>query len=332
MVKRVRLKFQLHSPCSARLTACSTAVWATLITNLSYLPGLLTLHYSLQQAKSVYPLLALYTDAFPAAGLDALAARGIAVRRVDSLTPSSGSRDFSADPRFVDTFTKLTTFSLSEYERIVQLDSDMLVLRNMDELMDIPLDAPSLSETGNEETSKRVFAASHVCSCNPLKKPQYPATWVPENCAFTAQASDPDLAQREGVNPAGRTVAMMNGGLAVIRPSEELYRQIVAKIEKDGHEMYFPDQEVVSELWRDRWVALPYIYNALKTMRPEHVHGAIWRDESVKNVHYILSPKPWDEIDDEGVWRGTDETHRWWVEANQRRKADEESRGILDKY
>ena len=50
---------------------------------------------------------------------------------------------------------------------MVQLDSDMLVLQNMDELMDIPLDIE-----GN-----RVFAASHACVCNPTKKPHYPADW-----------------------------------------------------------------------------------------------------------------------------------------------------------
>jgi len=54
----------------------------------------------------------------------------------------------------------------------VQLDSDMLVMKNMDELMDIELD---LADTDGE--GKRVFAASHACVCNPLKKPHYPKDW-----------------------------------------------------------------------------------------------------------------------------------------------------------
>ncbi|KAJ6784667.1 hypothetical protein PWT90_00410 [Aphanocladium album] len=310
----------------------STTVWATLITNLDYLAGLLTLNHSLQKVQSAYPLLALYTDSFPANGLAALAARGIPAQRVEHLLPSAGSRDFSADPRFAETFTKLATFSLAEYDRIVQLDSDMLVLRNMDELMEIPLDDPALSETGTADTSERVFAASHVCACNPLKKSHYPKTWVRENCAFTSQAADPARAQREGLDPRGREVAMMNGGLAVLRPSKVLYEQIVNKIERDGRDMYFPDQEVVSELWRDRWVALPYVYNALKTMRRRGVHDAIWRDDEVKNIHYILSPKPWDEVDEQGNFTGEDETHGWWVAANQKRKAEEKKQGISDGY
>lgn len=55
---------------------------------------------------------------------------------------------------------------------MVQLDSDMLVLQNMDELMDLDLDSPALEGKG-----ERVFAAGHACVCNPLKKPHYPKNW-----------------------------------------------------------------------------------------------------------------------------------------------------------
>ena len=68
----------------------------------------------------------------------------------------------------------MTPFSLEEYERVVQLDSDMLVLKNMDELMDIQLDS---AESDGDGDGDRVFAASHACVCNPLKKPHYPKNW-----------------------------------------------------------------------------------------------------------------------------------------------------------
>lgn len=37
-------------------------IWATLITNDKYVPGLLTLDYSLKRSKSKYPLVAMYTE------------------------------------------------------------------------------------------------------------------------------------------------------------------------------------------------------------------------------------------------------------------------------
>ena len=113
----------------------------------------------------------LYTDDLPPDGYEAIIKRGILLQRVEYLLPTI-QKDYSNDPRFQACWTKLTPFSLTEYERVVQLDSDMLVLRNMDELMGVELDPPSAEGKGN-----KVFAASHACVCNPLHKPHYPKDW-----------------------------------------------------------------------------------------------------------------------------------------------------------
>ena len=146
-------------------------VWTTLITNTNYLSGLLTLDYSLKKNKSKYPLVALYTDTFPAEGHAALERRGIPKQRIEYTLPTV-TKDYSNDPRFYDCWSKMAPFSLTQYDRVVQLDSDMLVLQNMDELMELELDAPSTEGRGN-----RVFAASHACVCNPLGKKHYPKDW-----------------------------------------------------------------------------------------------------------------------------------------------------------
>jgi alpha-N-acetylglucosamine transferase len=297
-------------------------VWTTLITNTAYLPGLLTLHYSLQRSKTAYQFIALYTDAFPTEGHAALDARGIQKQRVEYLLPSM-SKDYSNDPRFYDCWSKLTPFSLTRYERVVQLDSDMLVLQNMDELMDLELDSPDLKGQGN-----RVFAASHACVCNHLKKPHYPKNWVPEVCAFTSQHGDPDLAQIQGA-PADTGLGMPNGGLQVVNPSKDVYDLILAQLNTKSVANYdFADQSLLSDVFFGRWVALPYIYNALKTMRwPDMHHNQIWRDDQVKNVHYILAPKPWDTSD-----ASTEDTIKWWKTINAQRKEDEKAKGVEDEF
>lgn len=113
-----------------------------------------------------------------------------------------------------------------------------------------------------------------------------------------------------------------------MNPSKAVYNLILEYMESNAINMDFADQSLLSDLFRGRWVPLPYIYNALKTLRWETVHKEIWRDDKVKNVHYILAPKPWDEMDKEGKFIGKDETHVWWVEANQERLAQEKQRGI----
>ncbi|KAK8209615.1 glycosyl transferase family protein [Phyllosticta capitalensis] len=305
----------------------SSKVWTTLITNTAYLPGLLALDYSLKRVGSKYPLVALYTDAFPPEGHRALDVRGIPKKHIPYLLPTS-QKDYSNDPRFYDCWSKLTPFSLVEYDRVVQLDSDMLALQNMDELMELELDPPSLQAKG-----QRVFAASHACVCNPLKKPHYPADWIPENCAFTTQHSKPKLAQKEGASPTAG-LAMPNGGLQVVNPSAAAYGAILRALSSPTTMAYeFADQSLLGDVFHGRWVGIPYIYNALKTMRWKGVHDAIWRDEQVKNVHYLLAPKPWDETAAQRQNRDKrTEINAWWWEINEERKREEMARGINDSF
>jgi alpha-N-acetylglucosamine transferase len=307
--------------------ARSGKVWATLITNMSYLPGLLTLDFSLKLAKSEYALVALYTDAFSLEGRQALDTRNIARRQIPHLTPRV-QKKYVDDARFNDCWTKLAAFGLTDYERVVLLDSDMLVLKNMDELMDLPLDSPALKGTGS-----RVFAAGHACVCNPIKKPHYPKDWIPENCAFTAQHAMPAKAQIKG-SPSSAGLGKLNSGLLVFEPCNEVYDAILTALDSDGPATYaFPDQDLLGDVFEGRWVGLPYIYNALKTMRTPGVHDKIWRDEKVKNVHYILSPKPWEETREQRRKRLESQDfdiHEWWWEMNEKRLLAEESNCIVD--
>lgn len=123
---------------------------------------------------------------------------------------------------------------------------------------------------------------------------------------------------------------MPNGGLQVVNPSEDLYNQILHSLTSaTSVETYeFADQSLLSDLFWGRWVPLPYTYNALKTLRLQGVHSPIWRDERVKNIHYILSPKPWDEK----LGEESNETHAWWLKANDERLAAEKRDGVDDGF
>jgi lipopolysaccharide biosynthesis glycosyltransferase len=121
---------------------------------------------------------------------------------------------------------------------------------------------------------------------------------------------------------------MPNGGLQVVNPSKDIYQLIQKRLAEDSANLDFADQSLLSDIFWGRWVAIPYVYNALKTLRWDNVHAPIWRDTEVKNVHYILTPKPWDEKPGEE----TDETHQWWNALNQERIQEEKRRGIDDGF
>ena len=122
---------------------------------------------------------------------------------------------------------------------------------------------------------------------------------------------------------------MPNGGLQVVNPSTEVYQLIQDQLANDTTMDYdFADQSLLGDVFHGRWVALPYIYNALKTLRVEGVHHQIWKDDKVKNIHYILSPKPWDEA----PGKCSQESHEWWWVVNLERLEAEKSRNIEDGF
>lgn len=283
-------------------------VWTTLITNTKYLDGLLTLDYSLKRANSKYPLVALYTDTFEREGHEALAKRGIPSKRIEYLIPAT-SKDYSQDVRFYDCWSKLQPFSLFEYNKVVQLDSDMVVTQNMDELFDVPVGE------SNGKGSTWAFAASHACTCNPYSKPHYPKDWTHANCAFTNTAKSDDLKHPLSQN-CNQGLGICNGGLQVVKPDPKLYEQIIQAVSNPATADYdFADQSLLSDIFKDRWIGLSYRYNALKTLRV--FHSELWDDNVVKNIHYIITPKPWEVSEDE--YDDTTGTFKWWWDINRER-------------
>ncbi|CDK26093.1 unnamed protein product [Kuraishia capsulata CBS 1993] len=298
-------------------------VWTTLITNTKYLTGLIVLDYSLKKAGSKYPLVALYTDTFTEEGHAALDRRNIPKLKIEYLLPIS-SKDYSNDTRFYDCWTKLQPFSLTQFERVVQLDSDMVVLQNMDELMDIKLGPDA------------VFAASHACVCNPYNKAHYPKDWVKENCAYTDYSAkkhssvpqdDFELDYKGPSSFSG--LGICNGGLQVVQPSKESYDKITQVLQNPSQtsDYDFADQSLLSDVFQGKWYALSYKYNALKTLAT--IHSDLWDISEVKNVHYIISPKPWDV--DESYDDDT-ETFKFWWDLNKKRLASEAEAGVKDEF
>ncbi|KAE8147667.1 glycosyl transferase family protein [Aspergillus avenaceus] len=285
------------------ITGDMTLLKPTLATYREYL------NYSLKRVGSKYPLVVLYTDSFPAEGHIALDTRGIMKRHVPYLLPSV-RKDFSNDVRFYDCWSKLAPFSLVEYKGVVQLHSDMMIIQNMDD---------------------------HACICNPLHKAHYPKDWAPANCAYTLQHFNPEDAQTNGVPTTG--LGIPNRGLQVVNPSQAIYDKIIGRIKIASSVLGydFADQSLLSNLFYGRRVALPYVYNALKTLRWKGDHDAIWQDENVKNIHYILSPNPWDEYENPhkgsmGAKQYQDVSHSWWWTLNRERSKEERGLGIVHRF
>ncbi|KAF8527980.1 nucleotide-diphospho-sugar transferase [Hysterangium stoloniferum] len=259
--------------------------FATLLTRDSYLAGTLILNQSLVATKSKYDLVVMVTPGLSTEARGVLCRQNIKVKEIERLHPKPNSHFLSShDERFAETWTKLKVFELVEYDRVVLLDSDMIILRNIDDLLDQELPGPDW------------IAACHACTCNPRKLAHYPEDWIPENCAYTPlKVTNNNIVPKptEMTSKSPRTHRLLNSGTVLLQPSEELAKEIYHYLETSPlvPTFSFPDQDLLANFFAGRWKPLPYIYNALKTLRV--IHPELWRDEHVGCVHYILPDKPW---------------------------------------
>ncbi|WP_323176044.1 glycosyltransferase family 8 protein [Pantoea ananatis] len=245
--------------------------WVTLLTQPDYLVGVKALRRSLTQSQTRWPLVVMATAAIDEQDCAILEEEGCIIQHVEGLYPHSDLNPQYASERFGEVWTKLRAWQLTDYQRVVFLDADMLVLQNMDELFSLDLGGHAL-------------AACHACRCNQNQIEAYPDSWQPEFCHYTWQ-------EREESPPA-HVDYYLNGGFLVLEPDNAVFEKLEARIAaiEDLSQYAFSEQDLLNEAFEGQWLPLSYVYNALKTLRFQH--DKLWECDEVKNLHYILD-KPW---------------------------------------
>ena len=111
--------------------------FVTLLSTESYLPGVLALNESLRRYQSKYPMLVVVSSGIKSITKDILEKSGMRV-----VTCSQGMEVpveiKNKSGHWGNTFDKIYIFGLTDYSKLVYVDSDMIMLRNIDELFDKP--------------------------------------------------------------------------------------------------------------------------------------------------------------------------------------------------
>lgn len=110
--------------------------YITLLATDSYLPGVLVLQLCLARAGAKHALYVGVSAGVSDIARDQLRAHGLAVIELASVVlPGKVEQELS---HWLHSFDKLKIFSLTGFRKLVYLDSDLLVLRNIDELFSLP--------------------------------------------------------------------------------------------------------------------------------------------------------------------------------------------------
>jgi alpha-N-acetylglucosamine transferase len=110
--------------------------FVSIITSDDYLRGLLVLHRSLIDINTQYPFLTLITEDISVDTVSVLDKHHIPYKIIK--TKINNPTDVDQSHRWFPTYSKLNVFDQTQYDKVVYLDADMLILRNIDELFKFP--------------------------------------------------------------------------------------------------------------------------------------------------------------------------------------------------
>lgn len=136
----------------------------SIITSDDYLPGLLVLHKSLVETKTQYPFLVLITQDISIDTISILDKHHISYKIVK--TKINNPTDVDQGHRWFPTYSKLNVFDQTQYDKVVYLDVDMLILRNIDELFKFPHMSAVIAGgmLPGKSTRKHLNSGMFVCS------------------------------------------------------------------------------------------------------------------------------------------------------------------------
>ncbi|MBO0931467.1 hypothetical protein [Fibrella aquatilis] len=109
--------------------------YVSVLCNDNFLPGVLAMNQSLKNVGATHKYLVLLTPDVSAHVRHYLEAGGIRTKLVESLAnPYAGQ----VSAELARTYTKLQVFGLTDYQKVVSLDLDMLVCANFDDVFNKP--------------------------------------------------------------------------------------------------------------------------------------------------------------------------------------------------
>lgn len=112
--------------------------YVCVLTNQRFYPGLCALQYSLRKVNAQYPLYVIVPDTADTALIDNIKKLDLSVITLPNLDVDWKLIAENPSERWNSTFFKLQIFTLTQFEKIVFIDLDMIVLGNIDVLFQMP--------------------------------------------------------------------------------------------------------------------------------------------------------------------------------------------------
>ncbi|CAK9012759.1 Uncharacterized protein R707 [Durusdinium trenchii] len=252
-------------------------------TQKKYVTGALALGFSLEASGTQYDRVLLHTADLPEEAL-MLLGQLWQLKEVPYIKSAGDLHVASDKARFKEVFTKLHVFNPEAvpYDKVVFLDLDMIVLRNIDELFHL-----------RPPAGMSTFKSDKVVGISPEH----------------GERLDPRM-------------CYVNAGTMVTAPSKELFQLLEADVsEPDPHwhvQAWSPEQKYLSNVMAGEWSQVSQLYNFEVQLHSGVPLSELWRTAELGSVavcHFSGHVKSWDKEPDEEQRRPTSRDVTEGVEA-----------------
>ena len=219
--------------------------------------GAMVLAKSLQEVKSKYKILVVVPDEFTDKSNNKVLNNVILCARpsLDCKTVHNATR-----VEYKACTNKLYIWTFEEYDKLCWLDSDTIVLQDIDDLFDVPIEHGSI-------------AAAPGCTCNTFNNEKM--LTMPHMCPFNHKLSS--------------CYCYINTGVFLIKPSILVFSELL----RLDYNKALPDQDAFNEYFgaKGRITLLDPKYNFMNHL--EIAHKDVCFDIPIHVFHFTYG-KPWD--------------------------------------
>lgn len=139
--------------------------YITMTTNDLFVPGAITVIKSLRINEALYPIYCMISEEVSEENKQKIKQAGAEILIVPKIHSSSSGEDgdrFEVGKNWL-TFTKLNVFNLLQFDKVVYVDADCIVLKNVDDMFDFPsLSGYLLAHTGELEAGVLVLEPNEI--------------------------------------------------------------------------------------------------------------------------------------------------------------------------
>jgi lipopolysaccharide biosynthesis glycosyltransferase len=261
--------------------------------------GVQCLYRSLQAVQSKHPLIVMYTpDTLTPQAAITLKTEGCIMHPVKRyFPPVSAAVDHSLYKMecYTDCWSKLLMWEMEDYDILVYLDADMLVLRNIDFLFHLPMNRAHGAQTSTTTATK------------PLENGVAPHLWAVPDCAAgrpteeeRAQCSllphkienrNKDANKKSQKSARQHCYSYFNAGMFIFSPSITQLHNFTETLSSGTCPIQgYAEQDFLNHYFKETWQPLSTLFNLQKGIRGHHPE--LWYPEDAFIIHYT-DCKPW---------------------------------------